>query len=500
MPVKGLDEDAAQAEGTTGRYWCHHGENLCTHSYRFLDHGDGTCTCAFFSGSWKRDTDHDAPDIESDTADLNFDTTQKSEDGVPFDPAAYCAKKLNGRCQPGSRGLYNSLAGRCFCGWGKLIDNLVTRDTDFDMTQRSEERVPFDPRARCANKLKGRCPAKSSGIWDSRTGSCFCGWAKYTAELATRDTDADLNPEFDVAQKSAERIPFDPRVYCANTLKGHCPAGTFGLWNSRSGDCFCGKSKSYIDLAARDADLSPPARPVDPFITQCWKSHCPDGTSGHWNVRTHACFCGSARSVVDLVPREEQVESSIPFEPEKICFYAIDKACKNGTVGHWDKERSHCYCRPASNGTSPSVSTSAAGPTTADTLTHLLLPHPLKFPTGTSSRDWTAIQGTLVLLGGVLQSQLALHQVCTDEKNPQVYGFKLELFRKLCSPEIAMPVAGAEVEKAEQKVYAALWIDTVLARYGNDFEVACKDAKRAGQIPESLDRKWILAQLCEMAN
>jgi hypothetical protein len=139
---------------------------------------------------------------------------------------------------------------------------------------------------------------------------------------------------------------------------------------------------------------------------------------------------------------------------------------------------------------------SISGPTTAETLTYRLLPFPLKFPTGIISNDWTAIQGTLVLLDGRLKTQTDLHQVCTGEKDPMVYGFKLDIFRKLCTPEITMPIATPEVAETEQKVYSALWIDTVLARYSNDFSRACKDAKRPGEIPASLDGKFILSQLC----
>ena len=143
---------------------------------------------------------------------------------------------------------------------------------------------------------------------------------------------------------------------------------------------------------------------------------------------------------------------------------------------------------------------STAGPTTADTITSRLMPFPLKFPTGIISNDWTAIEGILVLLDGRLKTQTDLHQVCTGEKDPMVYGFKLDVFRKLCTPEITMPVATAEVVKTEKKVYSALWIDTVLARYNNDFSRACKDAKRPGQIPPSLDEKFILSQLCNMGH
>jgi len=429
MPVKRLDEGGAQVERKMWRYWCHHGENVCPHSYRFLNHGDGTCTCAFFSGSWKRDAEYDAPDIESDAGEIDFEATQKSQDGVPFDPRVYCANKLQGRCQGEATGLWNQQAGRCFCGLGKSTVGLVTRDTgdtDFEMTENSEERLPYDPSFYCVNTLKGRCPAGTFGIWNERSSSCFCGRGKMNMDLATRDTDSDLETDsnhdlgFDASQKSESRNPFDIHVYCANWLKRQCPAGTSGHFNSRARICFCGRGKMNMDIATRDTDTTPPS----------------------------------------------------PLPP---------------------------HCGPARNGTS-NVTMSTAGPTTADTITSRLMPFPLKFPTGIISNDWTAIEGILVLLDGRLKTQTDLHQVCTGEKDPMVYGFKLDVFRKLCTPEITMPVATAEVVKTEKKVYSALWIDTVLARYNNDFSRACKDAKRPGQIPPSLDEKFILSQLCNMGH
>jgi hypothetical protein len=429
MPVRRLEESVTQAEHKMWRYWCHHGENVCPHSYRFLNHGDGTCSCAFFSGSWKRDAGYDAPGIEPDAADIIFETTQKSQEGVPFDPRVYCADKLRGRCQGGSTGLWNQMAGRCFCGFGRSTSDLVTRNTVFDMTQSSGEGMSSDPGAYCVKKLKGRCRAGAPILRNPRSGTCFCGSGKLSRDLATRDDN---------------RIP---------------------------------------------PFLLPP---LDSRIMSCWKSVCPDG-SAQWVPRTRSCFCGSSRSAVDLEPREEQVESDLPLEPERRCFDTMANACKNGTVGLWNKDQRCCYCGPASN-----MTLSTAGPTTADILTSRLLPSPLKFPTGIINSDWTAIQGILVLLDGRLKTQTDLHQICTGEKNPLVYGFKLDVFRKLCTPEITVPVATAEVVKTEQKIYSALWIDTVLARYNNDFARACKDAKRPGEIPASLDEMFILSQLCKM--
>ena len=126
-----------------------------------------------------------------------------------------------------------------------------------------------------------------------------------------------------------------------------------------------------------------------------------------------------------------------------------------------------------------------------------LLPEPLTFPTGISNTDWTAIEVSLVLLTDYFTSQASFSQVCTGEKDPQAYGFKLEIFRKLCTPEITIPVARTEVEKAEDRVYSALWIDTVLIRRNNDFQGACGEAKSTDFTGTTLDREWIISQLCK---
>ncbi len=134
--------------------------------------------------------------------------------------------------------------------------------------------------------------------------------------------------------------------------------------------------------------------------------------------------------------------------------------------------------------------------TTSDMLIKRLLPQPLKFPTGISNNDWTAIEVALVLIGDSIKSQSDLHQVCTGAKDPQAFGFGLNIFRKLCTPEINMPVSQAEIDKAEQKVYSAGWIDTILQKYNSDVYGACDEAQRNGVISSTLDKQWIISQMC----
>jgi hypothetical protein len=142
---------------------------------------------------------------------------------------------------------------------------------------------------------------------------------------------------------------------------------------------------------------------------------------------------------------------------------------------------------------------SRSAPTTAEILISRLLPANLKFPSGISSDDWTAIQVTLLLFDEmVIKSQSDLHQACTGAKVPLAYGFKPEIFCKLCKPEITMPVSSSEVAKAQEKVDSAIFIDNKLLKYSNDFSSACTEAKGADAISSGLDRSWILSQLCKV--
>lgn len=242
------------------------------------------------------------------------------------------------------------------------------------------------------------------------------------------------------------RVPFDPHVYCENTMKGHCPGGTSGLWSQHDGKC----------------------------------------------------YCGAAKAVVDLVTREEQDESRIPHGPQKHCFTLLKDRCADGNIGLWDRKGGLCYCGPASI-KSPAVS--AAVPTTAEMLTGRLMPGPHKFPTGISNTDWTAIEVALVLLDDSIKTHSTFHEVCTGAKDPQAFGFELSIFRKLCTPEITMPVTSAEIQKAKKKVYSALFIDTKLQKHNGDFPGACEEAKSNGTIPSisTLDKEYITSQLCRCA-
>jgi hypothetical protein len=183
----------------------------------------------------------------------------------------------------------------------------------------------------------------------------------------------------------------------------------------------------------------------------------------------------------------------IPMNPHEYCKNSLKGKCGGGTTGLWNQRTGRCYC-----GTSKASDSSAAAPTTFDVLTSRLLPLPLRFPTGISNTDWTAVEVTLVLLDESIKTQTGFHQICTGEKILQAFGFKLDIFQKICSPEISIPVAEAEIVKAQTKVYSALWIDTVLQKHNNDFHAACEEAKSPGGTESTslLDKQWIVDQLC----
>lgn len=280
-----------------------------------------------------------------------------------------------------------------------------------------------------------------------------------------------------------------------------CPSG-FDVINLGGGQCAC---RGGLGTWKRDADLAPQVRnepgpvPFSPraYCTTALKGRCSNGQLALWDRRSGRCFCESAKTVVDLVTREEQSVSQDAVDRDGKCADTMGGHCTNGTVGVWDNDRQQCFCGITSRNLTEN-------PTTSDMLTSRLLPQPLKYPTGISPADWTAIHATLVLLDETLKSQTEFGQVCTGEKDLQVFGFKLDIFAKICNPEITMPVAQPEIAKAQQRVFSALWIDTILERHHNgglyDFYGACEEAKVPDAISSTLDKKYILSQLCYKGN
>lgn len=133
---------------------------------------------------------------------------------------------------------------------------------------------------------------------------------------------------------------------------------------------------------------------------------------------------------------------------------------------------------------------------TADSIVSRLVAQPLNSPIELSAADWNAVQTTLALLEGIITSQAEFHQICTGAQDPTAYGFKLDIFRRVCKPEIAVPVAQAEILKAECMVNSARWVATTLELNHNDGAAACANAKTPGRIPSLLDKSFILSQLC----
>jgi hypothetical protein len=331
-------------------------------------------------------------------------------------------------------------------------------------------------------------------------GSCLCfyfggGWK--------RDTDLVSREEGVIS-----RIPFDPHVYCANTLKGKCPGGTTGLWHQTDGRCYCGSSKAMVtredDLHSSDLKLAEEAMltrvPFDPkvYCANTLKDECPGGTIGLWSQNSGRCYCGAGRTILELSSREEQSQAPAPGNHDTFCAEALRSHCPDSTVGLWSEQEACCYCYPSTRKplTQDSVVSVAGNLTTTYELTKRLLPKPLKFPSNISSTDYTAILGTLILLDLSIKSQDDLHQICTGAEHPQVYGFKLDIFLKLCTPEITIPVVKSEIIRAQQKVLSLMWIDTALQKYDNDFELACAEARLPDVIPSILATAWIMSKLC----
>jgi hypothetical protein len=291
-----------------------------------------------------------------------------------------------------------------------------------------------------------RCPM--GWYYVDRGTRCFCfpgvGFLKRDAGLATREDTSD------------SRVLYDPHGICAHKLKGKCAPGTVGLWDSREGRCYCGRlRKSNIEIVPREEGESSRV-PFDPHVYCANRVKCPSGSVGLWDNRAGRCYCGLRRANIDINTRDEAEASRLQYGRKTL--------------------------------------------TTANVLANHLMGEHLTFPTGISNPDWTAIQATLAILHEYINSQPDLHQVCTGAKNPQAYGFKLEIFRRICKPEIVVPIPHPEIEKAEQKVNSALFIDTILQRNKNNFGSACNEAEASGVIPSPLDRQWILLVLCHQGH
>lgn len=296
-----------------------------------------------------------------------------------------------------------------------------------------------------------------------RSGSkkwCVCiyfggGWK--------RDTDIATVPQ---VKDEISKPPFDPRAYCANTLKGKCPEGTTGLWTSQDrGHCYCGAGKTGLNLLEReqahnlrDLDQFEGSQVLDTAVdleSYCIEmlGKCPAGTKIYWSWGSNRCSCAKSQGIVNFVERGEHGESLNLTES-----------------------------------------------TTPYDLTSRLLPAHLTFPSEISDSDWTAIELTLVLLDESIQSQAEFQRICLGARNPEAYGFKLNIFRKICAPEITIPVSHSTIMEAEQKVLSAQLIDTILQQNSNNFRSGCEHARSPGAIPSTLDQQWILFQLCHANN
>ena len=338
---------------------------------------------------------------------------------------------MKGRSAPATVGLWDNRAGRCYCGPRRANLNIVTRKEASDSTPSP------NTHAFCAPSMKGRCAPATVAVWDYRGHRCSCASRKVNLNIIPREG------------TEASRVPFDPHVYCKNQI--NCPSGSVGLWDQRAGRCYCGPRRANLDIDPRE-ETEASRIPFDPHVYCANQTRCPPGSAGLWDNRTGRCYCGPRRANIALDTREE-AEASRPQSDRKT-------------------------------------------PTTVYVLTHRLLPQPLTFPTGISPANWTAIQTTLALLREYIKSESDLEQVCAGTKNPQAYGFKLETFRKICNPNITVPVSQPEINKAVQMVNSANFIDTILQRNDNKFGGACSEAKSPGVIPSPLDSEWILFVLC----
>jgi hypothetical protein len=326
-------------------------------------------------------------------------------------------------------------------------------------------------------------------------GNCWC------APIYKQDTDLVQRQESEDARLPFARLPFDPRVYCTTSMKDHCPAESVGLWSKSMGRCYCG----HAELAEREEAKIPPGSWLEDlvfFAMRCqydYGHNCAPPTFALWSFDNQRCYCASNMADYGVFKREAAENSSvtngasIPKDPDAYCEALLKDRCAAGTCGYWDKEGGFCYC---SAGPKTTPTTDA---TTAGELVKRLVFDPLAFPTYISDSGWTAILASLTLLRDFINSQSDLHNTCSGRGGLQVYGFEPEVFRKLCTPEIAAPVATSEVDKAETKVLSAMFVDNKYKSHKGDWTAACDEVKLPGGIPanSSLDTEWILQVLCK---
>lgn len=441
---------------------------------------------------------------KADDADLALPGNEDARD--PFDYQAFCTKTMEGRCPKSTEGFWDHHYSRCYCGRSEMPSP--------DIIPRAElggSRTRFDPQVFCKNWMKARCASGNMGLWNSHAGHCYCERPKRT--------NVEIVPREELGDSAS------PLHHMLSCVYKRCPRGTVGDWDSRTGSCFCGPLilKPIVDIVPREEDEDPRTRYDPRFVcVKIMKGRCPPRSVGYWDKRSGHCYCGAPKkaSVNDIVSREELGESRSPFNPHAVGDqYASDAGRSDPHTDHCHCESREedvdlntrdagCHCEPRkedldlnTGGNDAEISSiQNDGGTNISIplmLTQRLMSQPLKFPTGISYPDWTAIQVSLALLGGYVKSQSDLHQICTGAQKPEVYGFKLDIFRRLCTPgEIHVPVSPLDLRLAERKVSSALFIDTMLQRYKNDYGLACQAVKRSGAIPDVLDTEWIRTVLC----
>lgn len=331
----------------------------------------------------------------------------------------------------------------------------------------------------------------------------------FTSDLANVGDQGTREADLATSQSADDsRVPFDQKVFCINTMRGRCAPGTVSLWDKRAGRCSCEQRRANLDIVPREeVSDSLPSPNTHVFFAPSMKGRCAPEPFAFREYRGVRRSSASQEAQLDIVPRGENDASRVPFDPHLYC--ETYTKCPPESVGLWDIRIGRCFCgspradidlATREEAEASRLQSDRKTPTTVYVLTNRLLPQPLIFPTAISPPSWTAIQTTLALLRDYIKSESDLQRVCSGAKDPQAYGFELEIFRRICNPNITVPVSKSEIDMAEQMILSALFIDTILERNNNNFSGACSEAKSPGVIPSPLDDQWILFVLCHQGH
>ena len=169
------------------------------------------------------------------------------------------------------------------------------------------------------------------------------------------------------------------------------------------------------------------------------------------------------------------------------------KKCPKGEEVFFNYYSYTCRCRPAH----PKRDQIPEAPCpVARALAKRLLAGPRNY-TSISLREWTAISASIYLLEDQIEDQEEFHDICTGKTDPQAFGFDLKVFRRLCHPEITVPVPESVTRQADRRIDSVKWAMLFLHKNEDDKMQACGNLKNSTSVPKELDKPYMSSLLCK---